>query len=140
MILVPSEGQIAVVDDNEIERMILRRVLNMSNLINPVVEFPSAVSFLQELDGRIELGDVGFALVLMDINMPVMTGLEALAKIRGRRSVEDLKISIMVASSEARSDMTAAENLGADSYVVKQAGIEKYVEEININFVNQATT
>ncbi len=136
MILVPTDGQIAVVDDSKLERMILSRVLEMSNLANPVVEFPSAVSFLEEIDGR---SDLGLSLVLMDINMPVMTGFEALPEIRVERQIDDLKIAVMVASSEARSDIAKAEQLGADGCIAKQAGIEKFVAEINANFTNEPT-
>lgn len=134
MILIPADGQIAVVDDSKLERMILSRVLEMSNLANPVVEFPSAVSFLKEIDGR---SDLGLSLVLMDINMPVMTGFEALPQIRVERQIDGLKIAVMVTSSDARSDIAQAEELGADGCIAKQAGIEKFVAEINANFANE---
>ena len=111
----------------------------MSNLTNPVAEFSSAVSFLQEIDERSELGDLGLSLVLMDINMPVMTGFEALTKIRLDRQITDLKIAIMVTSSGAGSDIAQAKELGADGYIAKQAGIEKFVAEINANFANEPT-
>ena len=138
MILVPADGQIAVVDDSKLERMILSRVLEMSNLANPVVEFPSAVSFLKEIDERSEQIDLGLSLVLMDINMPVMTGFEALPQIRVERQIDDLKIAVMVTSYEARADIAQAEKLGADGCIAKQAGIEKFVAEINANFTNEA--
>ncbi|NNC42022.1 MAG: response regulator [Acidimicrobiales bacterium] len=136
MIVIPADGQIAVVDDSKVERMILSRVLEMSNLVNPVIEFSSAVSFLNEIDGR-EQSDLGLSLVLMDINMPVMTGFEALPQIRVERQMENLKIAIMVSSFEARSDISRAEELGADGYIAKQAGIDKFVAEINANFSNE---
>lgn len=139
MIVVPADGQIAVVDDSKLERMILTRVLEMSNLINPVVEFSSAVSFLEEIDRRSEQSDLGLSLVLMDINMPIMTGFEALPQIRVERQIDDLKIAVMVTSPEARSDIARAEELGADGCIAKQAGIEKFVAEINANFTNEPT-
>lgn len=139
MIVVPADGQIAVVDDSKLERMILSRVLEMSNLINPVVEFSSAVSFLEAIDRRSEQSDLGLSLVLMDINMPIMTGFEALPEIRVERQIDDLKIAVMVTSPEAQSDIARAQELGADGYIAKQAGIEKFVAEINANFTNEPT-
>lgn len=136
MIVVPADEEIAVVDDDDLERMILTRVLEMSNLENPVVEYSSAISFLQELDGRSEGRDSALSLVLMDINMPAMTGFEALAKIRNELKIVDLKIAVMVTTSEAHSDIAKAEELGADICIAKQAGIVKLVAEINANFAN----
>ena len=139
MIVVPADGQIAVVDDSKLERMILSRVLEMSNLGNPVIEFASAVSFLEEIDGLGEQSDPSLALVLMDINMPVMTGFEALTEIRVKRQLNDLKIAVMVSSSDAQSDIARAEELGADGCIAKQAGIEKFIAEVNANFANEPT-
>ncbi len=134
MITLPTRGRIAIVDDNDLERVIIRRVLAMSELENPVVEFSSAPSFLEELDQGSSAHETVLCLVLMDINMPGMTGFDALPRIRRDRGRDDLLIAIMVASDEAHDDVKRALDLGADLCIAKQSGIEKFVAEITANF------
>ncbi len=130
MIIVPTEGAIALVDDDEIDRMIISRVVGLSHLRNPVREYSSATALIRELEGpAADAPDI--AVVLMDINMPGMTGLEALAHIRTESGLTDLPIVVMLTSSDAKADKERAERLGAHGYVVKQSGIEAFVATIN---------
>ena len=135
MIFVPQGALIALVDDDDVDRMIIRRVIGLSHLDNPVVEYSSGTSFVDQLqqDGD----DPSVSLVLMDINMPGMTGLEALEHIRTVCRLPDLPIVVMLTSSEAKNDIERAAELGAHGYLVKETGIEPFVARINETFTNQ---
>ncbi len=139
MIVIPREGMIAIVDDDDIDRMIITRVLGLSHLQNPVSEFPSGTAFIEHLEGHVD-GDAGIALVLMDINMPGMTGLEALTHVRTVSGLTDLPIVVMLTSSEAKSDIEQAEMRGAHGYLVKQSGLKEFVATINEALVNEEVT
>ncbi len=128
---VPREGAIALVDDDEIDRMITRRVLASSGLENPVVEFSSATAFVQHLADNADNPDISLALI--DINMPGMTGFEALPTIRATLEPSDLPILAMLTSSEAERDFTQARECGADLCMSKQAGFAKFVALIDDN-------
>lgn len=138
MIAIPKTGQIALVDDDPIDRMIITRVIGLSHLENPVQEYDSGTKFIEALE---RLGDetTEVALVLMDINMPGMTGLEALAHIRNVSCLPDLPIIVMLTSSEAKADIAQAELLGAHGYLVKQSGLDAFVESINEALSNQGS-
>ena len=57
-------------------------------------------------------------LVLLDVMMPGMTGLDVLRRMRGSRSLADLPV-IMVTAKDASSDIVEALTLGANDYVTK---------------------
>ena len=136
MIKIPVDGQIAVVDDDDLDRMITSRVLEISNLNNAVVEYSSAQGFIDDLKERSEREDIGLALVLIDINMPGMGGLEALEHIRSEIGHVELPVIVMLTSSEAGDDMNRAKELGAQDYLAKQSGIDKFVAAVNGKFAN----
>ena len=137
MITIPAGAQIAVVDDNELDRMIIARVLKMSELKNPITEFSSGTAFIEYLSQPVEdPGASRLSLVLMDINMPVMSGFETLTHIRTKMGLVDLPIVVMLTSSDAIADIAKAEELGAEAYLAKQSGLDKFVALFNETFTN----
>jgi CheY-like chemotaxis protein len=138
MIAIPPDGRIALVDDDDLDRMVIDRVVKMSDLTNSTVEFGSGDSFIDYLT---DVGDGGKAdglsLVLMDINMPGMTGFEALAHIRNDLGLTDLPVVVMLTSSDAEADIRKAEELGAQAYLAKQAGLADFVAIMNDTFTNE---
>lgn len=64
--------------------------------------------------------------VLMDLVMPVMDGLELLASIQKERLVPDA-IKIVLSNQSQASDIEKAKSLGADSYIIKASTIPSEV-------------
>lgn len=56
--------------------------------------------------------------ILLDINMPRMNGIEFLKIIRAEENLKDLKVFIMTTSSESN-DRNTAEELGISGYIIK---------------------
>lgn len=140
MIAIPPGGRIAVVDDDDLDRMIIKRVIGLCELENPILEFPSGTSFIDHLVGANGVAATEFSLVLLDINMPGMTGFEALTHVRTELGLVDLPIVVMLTSSDAKADIRKAEELGADAYLAKQSGVDKFVELFNETFTNDEAT
>ena len=76
-------------------------------------------------DGLHQLPDVSPDLVLLDLNMPLMSGFDVLAGLR--RSAPDLRVVIFSSSSEP-ADIDRARQLGADGFYVKPTGLSDLVE------------
>lgn len=134
MIEVPCAGPIVVVDDSDADRFILRRVLGKTSLPNDVIEFESGPPFLDYLT-RVTTGGAELpALVLTDINMPGLNGFEVVAKIREQPAFETLPVVVMVTSSDAVDDIRRAENVGANHYIPKEAGIAAFVQTFERTF------
>lgn len=69
-------------------------------------------------------------LVLLDLKLPRLDGLEVLRKIREDDRTRTLPVVILTSSREKR-DISEAYNLGVNSYVVKPVGFDNYVKTIS---------
>jgi diguanylate cyclase (GGDEF)-like protein len=107
---VSATPGLLVVDDNEMNREWLSRRLRRQGY-----EVSVASSGPEALDAITQLA---FQLVLLDIEMPGMSGLTVLEKIRARHSASDLPV-IMVSARHESDTVVAALNGGANDYVTK---------------------
>lgn len=69
-------------------------------------------------------------LVLLDLKLPRLDGLEVLRKIREDERTRTLPVVILTSSREKR-DISEAYKLGVNSYVVKPVGFDNYVKTIS---------
>lgn len=136
MIAVDRTLPIAIVDDDDVDRMIIGRVLERSELANDVLEFGSGVDMLDHLTAAANGDSPVPALVLSDINMPGLSGFDLLREIRAMPAFVVLPIVVMLTSSEAHRDKELARTLGATAYLAKQSGIAAFVEVVNSTFAN----
>jgi two-component system KDP operon response regulator KdpE len=102
-----SEGRILVVDDESLIRRVMRAIL-----IREGFDVDDAKSGDEALD-RLRSGK--YDLVLLDIDMPGMTGFETC---RAIRAVSDMAI-FMLTGRSAEKDKVEALNAGADEYITK---------------------
>jgi len=70
-------------------------------------------------------------LILLDLNMPRMGGLECLAAIKQDPSLSDIPV-VMLSTSYAEGDRIASRNLGAADYFTKPMDIHQLVETIRV--------
>jgi two-component system, OmpR family, KDP operon response regulator KdpE len=105
-----SLGRVLVVDDDPQIRRVLRATLSARDYeVHDARTGEEAIEFLRQ--NRLDL-------VLLDVNMPGMSGLEACRQIR---SWSEIAI-IMLTVSDAEEDKVAALDAGADDYVTKPFG------------------
>ena len=117
----PSPGTLLVVDDNEMNRDILSRRLRKHGY--DVVTAVDGADALAMVDAQ------EFALVLLDIEMPGLSGLEVLKMLRERRSTIQLPI-IMVTARQESADIVNALNCGANDYLAKPVDLAIAVARI----------
>jgi class 3 adenylate cyclase len=106
----PGSVRLLVVDDNELNRDMLSRRLGSRGYVVDVAE-----------DGERALGrldQAGFDVVLLDVMMPGLSGLDVLQRVRERWSESDLPV-IMATARDATEDVVEALRLGANDYVTK---------------------
>lgn len=136
VIHVPAKGSIAVLDDDEFDRTIITTVIERSHLENNVITFATGEDLLAHLDDVTERTASCPTLVLLDVNMPGMTGFEVLAAIRSRHEFTEIPVVAMLTSSDAEADKTKARQLGANGYLAKQSGLAAFVDTVNQHFTN----
>ena len=107
--LLQKKSQILLVDDSAMNRMILKEILGGDYSI---LEAENGQECLEKLQA--EAGNI--ALVLLDINMPVMDGFEVLKAMNANHTIEDIPV-IMISSDDSDAAIRRSYELGANDYV-----------------------
>ncbi len=113
-----------IVDDSLLTRKAIRRIIDMIGLdIGEVLEAENGAEALEVLDGaKVDL-------VLADLNMPVMCGMEMIYNMRGSEATKSIPVVIVSAeSSRARIEGLLAD--GAGDYLHKPFRPEEFKEVI----------
>jgi two-component system, response regulator len=122
---------ILLVEDNPRDEALTRRALAKSNIINEIVVAHDGVEALDYLFGTGAFAGRDLSLmpqlVLLDLKMPKMDGLEVLRKVRADRRTRGLPVVVFTSSSEEE-DMISSYSLGANSYVRKPVEFEQFLE------------
>jgi two-component system, response regulator len=131
---IASRNTILVVDDNPDDFYAVQRELTTSGLRNPLASCESGQEALDFLYHRGRYATVAAtppppALILLDINMPRMTGIELLRTIRGDERIRAIPVIIMTSSNDDR-DVLAAFEGGANSYVLKPVNFDGLIRAI----------
>lgn len=107
--LLQNKSQILLVDDSAMNRMMLTEILRDSYHI---LEAENGRECMEKLQA--EAGNI--ALVLLDINMPVMDGFEVLKAMNADHTIEDIPV-IMISSEDSDATIRRSYELGASDYV-----------------------
>ena len=109
--LLQKKSQILLVDDSAMSRMILKEILGGDYSI---LEAENGQECLEKMQA--EAGNI--ALVLLDINMPVMDGFEVLKAMNVNHTIEDIPV-IMISSDDSDDAIRRSYELGASDYVTR---------------------
>lgn len=121
-----------LVDDDEVDVQGLKRAFSKSRIANPISVARDGIEALEILRG--ENGHEKLAkphLILLDLNMPRMNGIEFLETIRAD---EDLKGSVvfMITTSKADEDKARAYGHNVAGYIVKQDPANTFMEAVSL--------
>ena len=119
-----SEMHVLIVDDSSVMRKIVERSLRQAGLEPMVVlEAGSGVEGLQVLSGQT------VHLILSDINMPSMDGLEFLRQLRGQNLAEGVPV-VMITTESSEEHVKQAILAGAQGYIRKPFTAEQVKERV----------
>jgi CheY-like chemotaxis protein len=122
---------ILLVEDNSRDEALTRRALKKSNIVNEVVAVHDGVEALDYLFGTgTHAGrdmTVTPQLILLDLKLPKLNGLQVLQRIRADERTKRLPVVVFTSSSEEE-DMMKSYDLGANSYVRKPVDFEHFLE------------
>lgn len=124
---------ILVVEDDQSHALLISRVLAKARLANPVVAFHDGNQAFDYLSGHGEYGDRERqplpVLVLLDLHVPGISGLDLLQHIRERPDLQSLPVIIFSGSGES-GDINRAFELGVDTYLVKPVAFDALLDAI----------
>jgi CheY-like chemotaxis protein len=124
---------ILLVEDNPDDVKLTLRALKKSNIRNEVIVVGDGVEAVDYLfgTGKFAGRDTGIMpqVVLLDLKMPKMDGLEVLHRIRANESTKLLPVVILTTSSEDK-DRIESYKLGANSYIRKPVDFNQFVDAV----------
>ena len=124
-----NPGKILLVEDNPDDVALTLRALKSHNITNDVLVAQDGVQALDYLfgsGGKPALEDLP-AVVLLDLKLPKISGLEVLERIRGDERTHLLPVVILTSSDEEQ-DLITGYKLGANSYVRKPVDFVEFTQ------------
>ncbi|MFC5050761.1 response regulator [Rubritalea spongiae] len=121
-----EEISIILIEDNESYRNVIKRALNRASVMKLLCQFGTAEIALRTL--RDDPPSPTVDVVLLDLNLPGMSGLEALPYFR--QSLPDAKV-IILTQSDKEADVLGSIALGASGYLLKSASNKEIKEAIH---------
>lgn len=124
-----NAGHILLVEDNPDDVALTLRALKSHHITNDVVVAEDGARALELLLGSeaTPAGPELPAVVLLDLNLPKVNGLDVLRRIRAEERTRLLPVVILTSSDEER-DVIAGYRLGANSYVRKPVAFLEFTE------------
>jgi two-component system response regulator len=125
--------KILLVEDNPKDVELTKRALekaNVTNGMNVVEDGVEALNFFFGEDGRAgcPIGDLP-VVVLLDLKLPRVDGLEVLRQIRANEKTKLIPVVVLTSSNEEK-DLVASYDLGANSFVRKPVKFAEFAEAI----------
>lgn len=111
-------ANILLVEDDQLDVMDIKRTLNKTGMMYQLHVAANGEEAIDMLSGKNDNQAIVPDIILLDINMPRMNGLELLNVIRNTEEWKHIKCFI-VTTSEEKVDREAAKKLGVSGYIVK---------------------
>ena len=128
-----KEKNILLVEDNKDDEELTIRALKQNHILNQVIVVKDGVEAIDYLmaTGPYEYRSINNTpqLILLDLKLPKMNGLEVLKQIRSHPITQLIPVVIMTSSSEEEDIISSYRN-GANSYIRKPVEFEKFTQAV----------
>ena len=121
--------KILLVEDDEVDIMNVQRAFKKNNISNPLIITHNGIEALELLRSQ-EVDAVKPKIVLLDLNMPRMGGIEFLKEIRNDPELSSLSVFVMTTSNED-GDKIDAFNLNVAGYILKPLSMDRFIAAVS---------
>ena len=118
--MLEKDAPILLVEDDRVDVMSVQRAFKKSGVGNPLHVARTALDALAMPPP---------ALILLDLNLPKMSGIEFLKEIRADPRLEELRVIVLTSSNEPR-DRDVAFEYDVDDYIVKPHSFDEFSSAI----------
>jgi CheY-like chemotaxis protein len=125
---------ILLAEDNENDVELTLAALRSNHVLNDVVvvrDGAEALDYLYRRNGFADRGVDRPALILLDLKMPKIDGLEVLRQIKNDAALKTIPV-VMLTSSREESDLFRTYDLGVNAYVVKPVEFTSFMEAVKV--------
>ena len=129
----PLHATILLAEDDADDRMLIQEGFEESSIPNPVRWVENGRDLLRFLKKEGEFSKIADdmpCLVLLDLNMPIMDGREALKIMKQDPELKHIPV-IILSTSSAEEDIEKTYNLGVNSYITKPSTFKRLVSTID---------
>lgn len=119
---------ILLVEDDKVDVMNVKRAFRQNNVSNPLFIAENGIEALKMLQGNYPVVPKPYV-ILLDINMPKMNGIEFLKTIRNDHQLNDACVFVLTTSNEDR-DKVEAYNFNVAGYILKPLSYEKFLHTV----------
>ncbi len=129
--MIPKKNIILLVEDNDDDVELTRRAFDKSRIVNEMVVVRDGQEALEYLfvTGAHASRDPAImpSVILLDLNLPKLSGLDVLSRIRAEERTRRLPVVILTTSGEEK-DVIGGYDLGANSYVRKPVDFAEFAD------------
>jgi CheY-like chemotaxis protein len=118
---------ILLVEDDEVDVMNVKRAFSKSNIQNPLFVASNGVEALEMLNSEISPLP---RIIILDINMPKMNGIEFLKALRADENLKHISVFVVTTSNED-SDKIKAYDLNVAGFILKPLSFEKFMSSVS---------
>jgi len=123
---MPRPRNILLVEDDRVDSMTIRRALQeveINNRLDTVSNGEEALAYLLSAENELP------ALILLDLNMPMMNGMEFMQTVKKHAGLKKIPV-VVLTTSRAEQDISASFELGAAGYMVKPLDYREFIEAV----------
>lgn len=126
-VLESRPARVLVIEDNAPDVMLIEESLREQKIPYQLTHFKDGEEAVNHLSEQQELAS--FDIVILDLNMPRLGGLEVLQKLRENLASSKVPV-VVLTSSLAADEQREAKRLGADRYIKKPADLYQFLSEV----------
>ncbi len=126
--------KILLAEDNANDVELTLAALRENNLANEVVvvrDGEQALDFVYRRNAYASRGNDHIALILLDLKMPKIDGLEVLRQLKSDPQLKSIPVVILTSSREEQ-DLIRSYNLGVNAYVVKPVDFGEFINAVKL--------
>lgn len=128
-----QELEIIIVEDNDADAELTLRALKKNNLSNHIIRLTDGqevIDYLLNPDN--DLAEMTYnnpKLILLDLKLPKMSGVEVLTILKSDQRTKKIPIVVLTSTTE-ETDIEECYRLGVNSYIVKPVEFDKFMESV----------
>lgn len=124
--------RIVMIEDDEGHARLIEKNIRRAGVHNEILPFPNGTAALEYLlgsDGSGEASKGQHLLILLDLNLPDMTGIQILEKIKANQHTRRAPVVVLTTTDDAR-EIQRCYDLGANVYITKPVDYENFANAI----------
>ncbi|EKS28462.1 MAG: response regulator [Afipia felis] len=124
--------KIVMIEDDEGHARLIERNIRRSGVNNDIIPFPNgteAVNYLFGADGTADQHKGQALLILLDLNLPDMTGIDILKRVKDNATLKSAPVVVLTTTDDAQ-EIKRCYELGCNVYITKPVNYENFANAI----------